>query len=109
MLGGQDYLARPHAYTTEVSQSFVDTKGSGVFITAFPRNSLIKDIILYRPYTSGEELKVEFFNDTSENELTKEGLLTNKLHTINLPVSGMVICAVYSDSVEKIFVIYELL
>ena len=100
-------MARPHAYTNEVNQSFVDTKGSGVFITAFPRNSLIKDIILYQPYTSGEELKVEFFNEV--NELTKEGLLTNKLHTINLPVSGMVICAVCSDSVEKIFVIYELL
>ena len=82
--------------------------GKSLFMPVIPRGGTIKDIILYRPYTPGVELNIEFLNDKSEGVGTYSGLLTNKLHAINLRVEGIVSCLISSPNIKELIVFYEI-
>jgi hypothetical protein len=62
--------------------------------------------MIYRPYTPGEDLTVRFYNDDSVLVLTKL-VTTNKLHRINLSVSGIAVCEVVSTNAPHFVIVYE--
>lgn len=98
-------VKRRRKYKSEVDR-FGISSGAGVFLLTIPNDAVIKDIMLYRPYTRGETITVKIFDDS--NLLSTYDLLTNKLSSINLKVGGLVPCTVASETIEKIVVFYEI-
>jgi hypothetical protein len=74
-------------------------------VPVFPRNSTIKDILLYRPYTPGETVRVEVLDQDSER-LGVYQVMTNKMHSVYLPAGGQVVFLVSTD-VEELVVFYK--
>ena len=95
-----------HLYRLEVDQLKLTSQREGVFVISVPQNSMIKEILLYRPFTRSETVVVKFHIDDSPKSTFN--LRTNKLHTINVRIEGMVFFTVASETIEKIIIFYEL-
>lgn len=80
---------------------------NSIFVPVFPRGTTITDILLHRPYVPGEEVTVKFYDDDTVMVLEETGVMTNKLHAIDIAAAGAVACEVWSPNIKEIFISYK--
>lgn len=106
MFGRKSFQRTVHTIKVERLPADLPTDNC-VFAPVFPTNSRIRDIMIYKPYIPGRNLTIKFYNDESVVILTKTGLAINKLHSIDLSVTGMVPIEVESTSAPHLVIVYD--
>ena len=87
----------------ETSVRFLYERGVSTFVPALPINSVMTDVLLYRPYQPGESLKVDFYNDQSDLVLSLPNVMTNIWREVNVVALGIVPIQVFGDVAAIVF------